>query len=64
MRPLPLMAFALGVVAAMAAQVSSAQAGAAIDGRIEMREPMEGPPRPTLVVDRFVEIVPGERCIA
>ena len=35
---------------------------AAIEGRIEMREPMEGPPRPTLVIDRFVEILPGDGC--
>ena len=37
---------------------------AAVDGRIEMREPMEGPARPTLIVERFVEILPGNGCEA
>jgi uncharacterized lipoprotein YbaY/heat shock protein HslJ len=32
---------------------------ATVEGRIEEREPMEGPVRPTLVVDRFIDIKPG-----
>jgi uncharacterized lipoprotein YbaY/heat shock protein HslJ len=35
---------------------------AAVEGRIEMREPMEGPARPTLIVERFIEVLPGEGC--
>lgn len=36
---------------------------AAVDARVEMRLPMEGrPPQPTLVVERFVEILPGADC--
>jgi len=34
---------------------------ATVDGRIAMRMPMEGPgPRPTLIVDRFVSVEPGD----
>jgi copper homeostasis protein (lipoprotein) len=32
---------------------------AVVDGRIENREPMEGPARPMLIVDRFLSIAPG-----
>ncbi|MEJ8811165.1 hypothetical protein WKW77_08810 [Variovorax ureilyticus] len=32
------------------------------DGRIEVREPMEGPPREHMVVDRFVSVQPGTSC--
>jgi copper homeostasis protein (lipoprotein) len=36
---------------------------ALVEGRIAMRPPMEGPgPVPTLVVDRFLRLVPGEAC--
>jgi copper homeostasis protein (lipoprotein) len=36
---------------------------ALVDGRIAMRDPMEGPAAvPTLVVDRFVSVLPGEQC--
>jgi copper homeostasis protein (lipoprotein) len=51
--------------AALEAAYSAARpaAGAAllaiIDGRIEDREPMEGPVRPMLIVERFVSIAPG-----
>jgi uncharacterized lipoprotein YbaY/heat shock protein HslJ len=37
---------------------------AAVEGRVETREPMEGPARPTLIVERFVEILPGAGCEA
>ena len=38
---------------------------AVVDGRIEMRAPMEGSRRqPTLIVERFVEILPGSGCSA
>jgi uncharacterized lipoprotein YbaY/heat shock protein HslJ len=37
---------------------------AAVEGRVELREPMEGPARPTLIVERFVEILPGDGCEA
>jgi copper homeostasis protein (lipoprotein) len=38
---------------------------AAVDGRIAMRMPMEGPgPRPTLVVDRFASVSPDASCDA
>lgn len=32
------------------------------DGRIEVREPMEGPAREHMVVDRFVSVQPGTSC--
>jgi len=32
---------------------------AAVEGRIEERQPMEGDARPTLIVDRFINIKPG-----
>jgi uncharacterized lipoprotein YbaY/heat shock protein HslJ len=32
---------------------------AVVDGHIKNRAPMEGPARPTLIVDRFVSIAPG-----
>ncbi len=32
------------------------------DGRIEIREPMEGPAREHMVVDRFVSVQPGTTC--
>jgi len=36
---------------------------ALVEGRIAMREPMEGPAKvPTLVVDRFLRLVAGEQC--
>ncbi len=35
---------------------------ATVEGRVESREGMEGPPRPTLVVTRFVGVWPGENC--
>ena len=36
---------------------------ALVEGRIAMREPMEGPaPVPTLVVDRLLRVAPGEQC--
>jgi uncharacterized lipoprotein YbaY/heat shock protein HslJ len=42
-----------------------AQVLAVVDGRIEMRMPMEGSQRrPTLIVERFVEILPGSGCQA
>jgi copper homeostasis protein (lipoprotein) len=38
---------------------------AVVDGRVELRLPMEGPQRkPTLIVERFVEVVPGSGCPA
>ncbi|MBO9513751.1 MAG: hypothetical protein J7549_06485 [Variovorax sp.] len=33
-----------------------------VDGHIEVREPMEGPPREHLVVERFVSVQPGTTC--
>lgn len=33
-----------------------------IDGRLEVREPMEGPAREHMVVDRFVSVQPGYTC--
>lgn len=35
-----------------------------LDGRLEVRAPMEGPPREHLVIDRFVGAEPGARCNA
>jgi len=35
---------------------------ASIEGRIELLEIHEGGRRPTLVVDRFIEVRPGEIC--
>jgi uncharacterized lipoprotein YbaY/heat shock protein HslJ len=36
---------------------------ATVEGRVEDRMPMEGPgPRPTLIVEKFVSIEPGEGC--
>lgn len=36
---------------------------ALLEGRIALRPPMEGPgPVPTLVVDRFLQLAPGEAC--
>jgi len=32
------------------------------DGRVEVRESMEGPPREHMVVDRFVSVQPGASC--
>jgi hypothetical protein len=32
------------------------------DGRIEVREPMEGPAREHMVVERFVSVQPGTTC--
>jgi len=32
------------------------------DGRIEIREPMEGPAREHMVVERFVSVQPGTTC--
>ncbi|WP_431273433.1 hypothetical protein ACQ858_14705 [Variovorax ureilyticus] len=32
------------------------------DGRVEVREPMEGPAREHMVVDRFVSVQPGTSC--
>ncbi len=32
------------------------------DGRLEVREPMEGPAREHMVVDRFVSVQPGYTC--
>jgi copper homeostasis protein (lipoprotein) len=33
-----------------------------IDGRVEMMEPMEGPAREHMVVERFVSVQPGMSC--
>ena len=36
---------------------------ATVEGRVEDRMPMEGPgPRPTLIVEKFISIEPGEGC--
>lgn len=35
---------------------------AVLDGRIAVRQPMEGAPREMLVVDRFVDVRPGQGC--
>jgi uncharacterized lipoprotein YbaY/heat shock protein HslJ len=35
---------------------------AVVEGRIETRPPMEGTPRPTLIVERFVEVFAGRGC--
>ena len=35
---------------------------AVVEGRVEMRKPMEGAARPTLIVERLVEVVPGRGC--
>jgi len=35
---------------------------ATIDATLAVREAMEGPPRPTVVVDRFLALWPGEDC--
>ena len=35
---------------------------ATLDGRITEHAGMEGPPRPTLLVERFASLTPGETC--
>lgn len=52
--------------AALEAAYSAARSGpaepllATVVGRIETRAPMEGPPRPMLIVEQFISVAPGQ----
>ncbi len=47
-----------------AASAPKASVLVAVDGHVEMRVNMEGPARPTLIVERFVKVLPGTECKA